>query len=93
MATDAVPAGATPAGATTAALSQMTDRPSRSPYDEIPDAIVVVGSDAVVQSCNAATERVLGVRPEELVGLPLSDALPLVDLAGRDWWQVTNPFE
>ncbi len=61
-------------------------------YDEIPDAIVVVGADGLVVTCNAATRRVLGAGVDEMIGLPLADALPLSDAAGRDWWQVTNPF-
>ncbi len=66
--------------------------PPAPDYDEIPDAIVVVGADGIVVSCNASTGRVLGVDREEMIGLALSDALPLSDAAGRDWWQVTNPF-
>ena len=82
MSTDQAPADVTNAAA-----------PAVSPYNEIPDAIVVVGADGVVQTCNAATSRVLGVNSAELVGLPLADALPVSDAAGRDWWQVTNPFD
>ena len=61
-------------------------------YDDVPDAIVVIGADGLVQSCNVAAQRILGVPCAELIGLPLIEALPLTDLAGRDWWQVTNPF-
>ena len=60
--------------------------------DDLPDGVVVVGSDGVVTDCNAAAARILAVSPAALVGLPLADALPLTDAAGRDWWQVTNPF-
>lgn len=63
-----------------------------SRYDEVPDAIVVVGADGLVEACNMAAQRILGVAREELIGLPLAEALPLADAAGRDWWQVTNPF-
>jgi signal transduction histidine kinase len=52
----------------------------------------VVGSDGVVADCNEAAARILGVPCPALVGLPLADALPLTDAAGRDWWQVTNPL-
>jgi PAS domain S-box-containing protein len=61
-------------------------------YDDVPDAIVVVGADGIVVASNMAAHRILGVAREELIGLPLADALPLADSAGRDWWQVTNPF-
>jgi PAS domain S-box-containing protein len=65
---------------------------SPSAYDALPDGVVVVGSDGLVNECNAAATRILGLSAEEIVGLPLSDALPLTDAAGRDWWLVSNPF-
>ncbi|MCZ3385905.1 MAG: PAS domain-containing protein, partial [Actinomycetia bacterium] len=71
--------------------SSRVDR-DMSRYDEAPDAIVVVGSDGLVESCNTAAQRILGVPRTDLIGIPLADALPLADAAGRDWWQVTNPF-
>lgn len=67
-------------------------RATAEPYDELPDGVVVVDADGSVQSCNDAAARILGVPRAELVGLPVADALPLADAAGRDWWQVTNPF-
>jgi PAS domain S-box-containing protein len=60
--------------------------------DALPDGVVVVGSDETIRTCNAAAERILGVDRSQLIGMSLSDALPLTDAAGRDWWQVTNPF-
>ncbi len=66
--------------------------PPADPYAELPDGVVVVGADGVVLSCNDAAARILGVARDELRGLPVADALPLADAAGRDWWQVTNPF-
>ena len=61
-------------------------------YDDLPDGVVEVGADGLVMSCNRAAIRILGVPADELVGLPLADALPLADSAGRDWWMVSNPF-
>ena len=60
--------------------------------EDLPDGVVVVDADSIVTDCNAAAVRILGVPREALIGLTLSDALPLTDAAGRDWWQVTNPF-
>lgn len=65
---------------------------SDSVYDALPDGVVVVDADGLVVECNRATTRILGLPAEELIGLPLSDALPLTDSAGRDWWLVSNPF-
>jgi len=63
-----------------------------SGYDELPDGVIVVAADGRVLSCNRVAVRLLGVPAEELLGLPLQDALPLADSAGRDWWKVSNPF-
>jgi signal transduction histidine kinase len=60
--------------------------------ETLPDGVVVVGADSLVTDCNAAAERILGVPRDAIIGLTLADALPLTDAAGRDWWQVTNPF-
>lgn len=61
-------------------------------YDDLADGVVTVGPDGCVAACNQAATRILGVSADELVGLPLADALPLADSAGRDWWQVSNPL-
>jgi len=60
--------------------------------EDLPDGVVVVEAGATVTGCNAAAARILGVPRAQLLGLPLAEALPLTDAAGRDWWQVTNPF-
>ena len=62
-------------------------------YDALPDGVVVVDASGIVTSCNRAATRILEFTADELVGLPLADALPLMDAAGRDWWLVSNPFE
>ena len=63
-----------------------------SPYDDLPDGVVVVGPAGVVTVANPASGRILGVDPDTLVGVPLAVALPLIDPQGRDWWQCTDPF-
>jgi len=65
---------------------------SESDYDELPDGVIVASADGRVISCNRVAVRLLGVPADELLGLPLQDALPLADSAGRDWWMVSNPF-
>ncbi len=44
--------------------------------DASPDALVVVGSDGVIESATQAVESLLGYRPEELVGQPVEMLLP-----------------
>ena len=41
---------------------------------------------------NAAAARVTAVPAAEALGRPLEKALPLEDLEGRRWWQLTDPY-
>lgn len=59
----------------------------------LPDGLVMVGGDRVVQLVNREACRVLACEPEGMVGRPLTEALPLVDRAGRDWWTEADPWE
>lgn len=71
----------------------MPDRlDGRSPYNDLPDAVVVADSSGVVVSVNDMAVRFLAKPRSELVGQALPDALPLVDPQGRDWWECTSPF-
>jgi PAS domain S-box-containing protein len=64
----------------------------RSAYDDLPDGVVVTDGTGVVVSANGAAGRILDAAPVDLIGMTLSQALPLVDPQGRDWWECTNPF-
>lgn len=63
-----------------------------SAYDEIPDAVVVADSGAVVVAVNDAAVRLLDSSRAHLLGRPLTEVLPLADPQGRDWWECTRPF-
>jgi signal transduction histidine kinase len=63
-----------------------------SPYDDLPDGVVVTDGVGVVVSVNRAAARIIDAMPTELIGKPLATALPLVDPQGRDWWECTDPF-
>jgi PAS domain S-box-containing protein len=60
--------------------------------DDLPDGIVVVGSDAKVEAVNTSAERTTGFLREDLVGRDVREVLPLQDTTGRDWWACTDPF-
>ncbi|GAA2994896.1 ATP-binding protein [Kitasatospora albolonga] len=60
--------------------------------DELPDGVVVADASGVVVRFNRAAARLTGIRPEAALGLPLEQALPLEDLDGRRWWQLTDPY-
>lgn len=60
--------------------------------EDLPDGVVVVGSDGRVQLVNAGAERCTGIPREQLLGRDVRTALPLQDTTGRDWWSMTDPF-
>jgi signal transduction histidine kinase len=63
-----------------------------SPYDELPDGLVVAEAGDRVRVFNRAAERITGLRADHALGRPLDLALPLLDLEGRRWWKCTDPF-
>ncbi|MBB1255484.1 sensor histidine kinase [Streptomyces alkaliterrae] len=60
--------------------------------DDLPDGLVVADSDGVVLCFNAAAARITAVRPADALGRHIATVLPLEDLEGRRWWQLTDPF-
>ncbi|GHJ38797.1 ATP-binding protein [Streptomyces sp. TS71-3] len=60
--------------------------------DELPDGLVIADETGSVVCFNAAAARITAVRPADALGTPLERALPLEDLEGRRWWQLTDPY-
>ncbi|MFE2420145.1 ATP-binding protein [Streptomyces hokutonensis] len=60
--------------------------------DELPDGLVVADEHGQVICFNAAAERITAVRAADALGQRLEKALPLEDLEGRRWWQLTDPY-
>ncbi|MFF3348582.1 ATP-binding protein [Streptomyces sp. NPDC002779] len=60
--------------------------------DDLPDGLVVADEHGQVVCFNAAAERITAVSAAEALGQRLEKALPLEDLEGRRWWQVTDPY-
>ncbi|MER7396058.1 ATP-binding protein [Streptomyces sp. NPDC000151] len=60
--------------------------------DELPDGLVVADETGRVVCFNAAAARLTAVDPGDVLGLPLESALPLQDIEGRRWWQLTDPY-
>ncbi|MEU9556734.1 sensor histidine kinase [Streptomyces fumanus] len=60
--------------------------------DELPDGLVVADEHGRVICFNAAAERITARRAAEALGQSLEQALPLEDLEGRRWWQLTDPY-
>lgn len=60
--------------------------------DDLPDGLVVADERGRVICFNAAAARIAAVSAADALGRPLEWALPLEDLEGRRWWQVTDPY-
>ncbi|MFJ8587026.1 ATP-binding protein [Streptomyces sp. NPDC093595] len=60
--------------------------------DELPDGLVVADEHGRVVCFNTAAERITAVPRAEALGRALELALPLEDLKGRRWWQLTDPY-
>ncbi|MEC4020430.1 sensor histidine kinase [Streptomyces sp. H27-D2] len=60
--------------------------------DDLPDGLVIADEFGRVVCFNAAAARITSVRPADALGRPVEAALPLEDLAGRRWWQLTDPY-
>ncbi|MBN0045449.1 PAS domain-containing protein [Streptomyces actuosus] len=60
--------------------------------DDLPDGVVVADERGRVVCFNTAAERITAVPAARALGQPLEKALPLEDLEGRRWWQLTDPY-
>jgi signal transduction histidine kinase len=60
--------------------------------DELPDGLVIADEHGRVICFNAAAARITAVPAAEALGRCLDQALPLEDLEGRRWWQLTDPY-
>ncbi|MGC9544448.1 ATP-binding protein [Streptomyces sp. UG1] len=60
--------------------------------DDLPDGLVVADEHGHVIRFNTAAERITAVRAADALGQRLEKALPLEDLDGRRWWQLTDPY-
>ncbi|GAA4874193.1 sensor histidine kinase [Kitasatospora terrestris] len=60
--------------------------------DDVPDGLVVADADGLVVVFNRAAARITGIGSGAALGRPLEQALPLEDLDGRRWWQLTDPY-
>jgi signal transduction histidine kinase len=64
-----------------------------SALDLLPDPTVVVAGDGTVLHCTPLALRLLAHdRDDRVLGRPASEALPLLDEAGLDWWSCTRPL-
>jgi len=60
--------------------------------DVMPDGVVVADDRGLVTFANPRAARLLGRPPEDIVGTPVQEALPLLDDAGHSWWNCIDPW-
>jgi signal transduction histidine kinase len=60
--------------------------------DDLPDGLVVADDQGRVICFNAAAARITATPAAHALGRSLECALPLEDLEGRRWWQLTDPY-
>ncbi|MCK1797906.1 PAS domain-containing sensor histidine kinase [Streptomyces sp. XM4193] len=60
--------------------------------DDLPDGLVIADPQGRVVCFNAAAARITELHPASALGLPIERVLPLEDMEGRRWWQVTDPY-
>ncbi len=59
----------------------------------IPDGLMAaVGRDATVRFMNTRAEQITGIVAADVLGRDIREALPLQDLEGQSWWEVTDPW-
>ncbi|RAJ60673.1 PAS domain S-box-containing protein [Streptomyces sp. Amel2xB2] len=60
--------------------------------DDLPEGIVVADAAGRVVCFNAAASRITGLTAADALGAAFQQVLPLEDVDGRRWWQVTDPY-
>jgi signal transduction histidine kinase len=59
----------------------------------LPDGLVAaIGDGAEVRFMNGRAEQVSGLSAADVVGRDVREAMPLQDLAGDSWWDLTDPW-
>lgn len=60
--------------------------------DDLPDGLVIADEHGRVICFNEAAARITAVSATDALGRRLEHVLPLEDLDGRRWWQLTDPY-
>ncbi|MGD9484190.1 ATP-binding protein [Streptomyces sp. TRM70308] len=60
--------------------------------DDLPDGLVVADERGRVICFNAAAARITAHSADQALGHRIERVLPLQDLDGRMWWQLTDPY-
>ena len=58
----------------------------------LPDGLVVLDQGGLVRFCSSRAARLIEVDPDDLIGRPVREGLPLHDSDGRSWWDHADPW-
>lgn len=85
---------ASPASGPVAAVAAAASEPHGLGIDpdQLPDGLVIADDTGHVICFNAAAARITAVPAADAIGQRLEKALPLEDLEGRRWWQLSDPY-
>ncbi|GAA1315984.1 ATP-binding protein [Streptomyces sanglieri] len=61
--------------------------------DDLPDGLAVADETGRIICFNAAATRITAVPRAAALGRALEHVLPLEDLKGRRWWELTDPYD
>ncbi|MGA8047227.1 MAG: ATP-binding protein [Dermatophilaceae bacterium] len=57
----------------------------------LPDGFIALTAEGTVDSFNRRAVEICGVAPSVLRGGDVREVLPLQDVHGRDWWEISEP--
>jgi signal transduction histidine kinase len=61
--------------------------------DDFPDGIIIAGPDGTVQYVNSRIKIMARADGDEMIGMPLADAVPFDDLNGNSWYDCIRPYD
>ena len=87
----AVPTAPAPA----VTVDPQADPDARAAADEmaelLPDGFIALAADGTIDSVNQRAVEICGIPTQTLRGGDVREVLPLQDVHGRDWWEVSEP--
>ena len=61
--------------------------------DDFPDGVLIAGPDGKVEYVNERIRSMANATGDEMIGMPIDEALPFDDLNGNSWFACTQPYD
>ncbi|MFT4298509.1 MAG: PAS domain-containing sensor histidine kinase [Aeromicrobium sp.] len=62
-------------------------------FDDFPDGLIVAGPDGRVTYVNERVRKLARAEGDEMIGMPLAEAMPFDDLNGHTWMECVRPYD